>query len=73
LSEKAEAETVNRKRKKTIGSNEVHAITGASYTSKGIEDIITKRCKPSGRKWRQIRDECSGKIHQADIKILFKR
>ena len=28
--------------RKTIGSNEVHAITGASYTSKGIEDIINE-------------------------------
>ena len=26
----------------TTGSNEVHAITGASYTSKGIEDIINE-------------------------------
>lgn len=28
--------------KETIGSNEVHAITGASYTSKGIENIINE-------------------------------
>ncbi len=28
--------------RKTIGSNEAHAITGASYTSKGIEDIINE-------------------------------
>ncbi len=28
--------------RKTIGPNEVHAITGASYTSKGIEDIINE-------------------------------
>ena len=28
--------------RKTIGSNEVHAITGASYTSKGIENIINE-------------------------------
>jgi Na+-transporting NADH:ubiquinone oxidoreductase subunit NqrC len=28
--------------RKAIGSNEVHAITGASYTSKGIEDIINE-------------------------------
>lgn len=26
----------------TVGTNEVHAITGASYTSKGIEDIINE-------------------------------
>ncbi len=28
--------------KETVGPNEVHAITGASYTSKGIEDIINE-------------------------------
>ena len=28
--------------RKITGSNEVHAITGASYTSKGIEDIINE-------------------------------
>ncbi len=28
--------------RKSIGPNEVHAITGASYTSKGIEDIINE-------------------------------
>ena len=28
--------------RKTTGSNEVHAITGASYTSKGIENIINE-------------------------------
>lgn len=28
--------------RRTTGSNEVHAITGASYTSKGIEDIINE-------------------------------
>ncbi len=28
--------------RKTIGPNEVHAITGASYTSKGIENIINE-------------------------------
>ena len=28
--------------RKTIGSNEVHAITGASYTSKGLENIINE-------------------------------
>ncbi|MEK6764703.1 MAG: FMN-binding protein [Planctomycetota bacterium] len=31
--------------KETVGSNEVHAITGASYTSKGIEDIINEAMK----------------------------
>ncbi|MFQ5965086.1 MAG: FMN-binding protein [Candidatus Scalinduaceae bacterium] len=28
--------------RETVGSNEVHAITGASYTSKGIENIINE-------------------------------
>jgi len=28
--------------KETVGSNEVHAITGASYTSKGMEKIINE-------------------------------
>jgi Na+-transporting NADH:ubiquinone oxidoreductase subunit NqrC len=28
--------------RETVGPNEVHAITGASYTSKGIEDIINE-------------------------------
>lgn len=31
--------------RETVGSNEVHAITGASYTSKGIEDIINEAMK----------------------------
>ncbi len=30
------------KRKETIGPNEVHAITGASYTSNGVENIINE-------------------------------
>lgn len=28
--------------RETVGPNEVHAITGASYTSKGVEDIINE-------------------------------
>ena len=28
--------------RETVGQNEVHAITGASYTSKGIEKIINE-------------------------------
>ncbi len=30
------------KRRETIGPNEVHAITGASYTSNGVENIINE-------------------------------
>jgi Na(+)-translocating NADH:ubiquinone oxidoreductase C subunit len=37
--------------RKTIGSNEVHAITGASYTSKGIEDIINEAMQAF---WREM-------------------
>jgi Na+-transporting NADH:ubiquinone oxidoreductase subunit C len=31
--------------RETVGPDEVHAITGASYTSKGIEDIINEAMK----------------------------
>lgn len=31
--------------RETVGHNEVHAITGASYTSKGVEDIINEAMK----------------------------
>ncbi len=37
--------------RKTTGSNEVHAITGASYTSKGIEDIINEAMQAF---WREM-------------------
>ena len=37
--------------RKTVGSNEVHAITGASYTSKGVEDIINEAMKAF---WREM-------------------
>lgn len=37
--------------RETVGSNEVHAITGASYTSKGIEDIINEAMQTF---WREM-------------------
>jgi Na+-transporting NADH:ubiquinone oxidoreductase subunit NqrC len=37
--------------KETVGPNEVHAITGASYTSKGIEDIINEAMQSF---WREM-------------------
>jgi Na+-transporting NADH:ubiquinone oxidoreductase subunit NqrC len=37
--------------RKIVGPNEVHAITGASYTSKGIEDIINEAMEAF---WREM-------------------
>ncbi len=39
--------------KATVGPNEVHAITGASYTSKGMEKIINEAMKTF---WKEMEE-----------------